>query len=148
MPSDPTHALSESLIGTGTSREDPRVPVNVAHPFWEDPRTVIYDGSGHRRPVHEGDRSAPDSQSPNTSRPSRCRTTAAPRWVRRTSVRIRPTTRTARSRSASSAHSPENVGLVLTRGMTVVGDELTIRLETATGDGEPVTRTLKWKRVG
>jgi hypothetical protein len=32
--------------------------------------------------------------------------------------------------------------------MTVVGDELTIRLETATGDGEPVTRTLKWKRVG
>jgi hypothetical protein len=30
----------------------------------------------------------------------------------------------------------------------VVGDELTIRLETATDDAEPVTRTLKWKRVG
>jgi len=46
------------------------------------------------------------------------------------------------------ALSPENVGLVLTRVMTVVGDELTIRLETATPEGEPVTRTLNWKRVG
>jgi hypothetical protein len=45
------------------------------------------------------------------------------------------------------ALSKEDVGLVLTRAMTVVGDELTIRLETATADGEPVTRTLRWKRV-
>ena len=44
--------------------------------------------------------------------------------------------------------SAENVGLVLTRRMTVVGDELTIRLDTATLEGEPVTRTLRWKRVG
>ncbi len=44
--------------------------------------------------------------------------------------------------------SPENVGLVLTRRMTVAGDVLTIRLETATLEGEPVTRTLRWKRVG
>lgn len=46
------------------------------------------------------------------------------------------------------ALSPENVGVVLTRVMTVVGDELTIRLETATDDAEPITRTLRWKRVG
>lgn len=46
------------------------------------------------------------------------------------------------------ALSPENVGLVLTRAMAVVGDELTIRLETATGSGEPITRTLRWRRVG
>ena len=46
------------------------------------------------------------------------------------------------------ALSPENVGLVLTRVMTVVGDELTIRLETATASGEPITRTLRWRRLG
>jgi hypothetical protein len=46
------------------------------------------------------------------------------------------------------ALSPENVGHVLTRAMVVLGDELTIRLETATASGEPVTRTLRWRRVG
>jgi hypothetical protein len=46
------------------------------------------------------------------------------------------------------ALSPENVGLALTRAMTVIGDELTIRLETATSSGEPITRTLRWRRIG
>jgi hypothetical protein len=46
------------------------------------------------------------------------------------------------------ALSQENVGLVLTRAMTVADDELTIRLETATGSGEPITRTLRWRRIG
>jgi hypothetical protein len=46
------------------------------------------------------------------------------------------------------ALAPENVGQVFNRGMSVVGDELTIRLETATPAGEPVVRTLRWKRVG
>jgi hypothetical protein len=45
------------------------------------------------------------------------------------------------------ALSLENVGMVLTRAMTVVDDELTIRLETATAGGEPITRTLRWRRV-
>ncbi len=45
------------------------------------------------------------------------------------------------------ALSPENVGQVLTRAMTVDGDELTIRLETATTEGEPVVRTLRWRRI-
>jgi hypothetical protein len=44
--------------------------------------------------------------------------------------------------------SPENVGQVLTRGMTVDGDELTIRVETAADDGEPALMTLHWKRIG
>jgi hypothetical protein len=48
----------------------------------------------------------------------------------------------------AGALSPENVGQVYTRMMSVVGDELTIRLETATMGGEPITRTLRWKRVG
>ena len=46
------------------------------------------------------------------------------------------------------AMSPGNVGQVLRREMQVDGDELTIRLETTSFDGEPVIRTLKWKRVG
>lgn len=46
------------------------------------------------------------------------------------------------------ALSRENVGVVLTRAMTVVGDTLTIRLQTTSIDGENVTRELLWKRVG
>ncbi len=46
------------------------------------------------------------------------------------------------------ALSPENVGQVLTRAMRVTGDTLTIALDTATAAGEPVTRTLVWRRVG
>jgi hypothetical protein len=46
------------------------------------------------------------------------------------------------------ALSRESVGMVLTRQMDVVGDSLTIRLETRSADGTPVTRTLTWERVG
>jgi hypothetical protein len=46
------------------------------------------------------------------------------------------------------ALSPENVGQVLTRAMIVVGDELTIHVHTASATGEPVTRILRWRRVG
>jgi hypothetical protein len=46
------------------------------------------------------------------------------------------------------ALSPENVGQVFTRAMSVAGDELAIRLETASLEGEPILRTLRWKRVG
>jgi hypothetical protein len=47
-----------------------------------------------------------------------------------------------------AALSQENVGHTYQRSMTVAGDTLTIRLETATTTGEPVIRTLKWQRVG
>jgi hypothetical protein len=46
------------------------------------------------------------------------------------------------------ALSKENVGAVLTRGMTVIGDKLVIRLQTTSVEGVPVTRTLTWRRVG
>jgi hypothetical protein len=45
------------------------------------------------------------------------------------------------------ALSAENVGQVLTRSMTVDDDTLTIEVETAAPDGEPVTRTLLWRRA-
>jgi hypothetical protein len=48
----------------------------------------------------------------------------------------------------TGALSQENVGRVLTRAMTVDGDELLTRLETTAATGEPVTRTLRWRRVG
>ena len=47
-----------------------------------------------------------------------------------------------------AALSQENVGLVLTRAMRVWGDTLVIELQTTSGDGAGVTRTLTWKRVG
>ena len=47
-----------------------------------------------------------------------------------------------------AALSRENVGAVLTRSMDVQGDTLVIKLETTAADGNPVTRTLMWRRVG
>lgn len=47
-----------------------------------------------------------------------------------------------------AALSQENVGQTYQRVIRVEGDILTLRLETATAAGEPVTRTLKWQRVG
>lgn len=43
--------------------------------------------------------------------------------------------------------SPQNVGMVLTRGMEVRGNTLIIRLETTAADGVPVVRTLTWSRL-
>ena len=43
--------------------------------------------------------------------------------------------------------SPEDVGSVFTRRMKVDGDTLAIKLATTTADGEPVTRTLIWRRA-
>lgn len=40
------------------------------------------------------------------------------------------------------------MGLVLTRSMHVAGDELVIQLDTASADGTPVVRTLRWTRAG
>ena len=45
------------------------------------------------------------------------------------------------------ALSPENVGQVVTRRMSVDGDQLTIRVDTATDDGEPAVMTLTWRRL-
>jgi len=45
------------------------------------------------------------------------------------------------------ALAPENVGMVVTRPMSIEGDQLTLRLPTTSVDGESVVRTLKWHRV-
>jgi hypothetical protein len=46
------------------------------------------------------------------------------------------------------ALSQENVGQVYVRAVAVDGDTLTLRLETQSPRGEPVVRTLTWKRAG
>jgi hypothetical protein len=48
----------------------------------------------------------------------------------------------------TGALSAENVGMELTREMQVEGDRLIIQVRTTSAKGEPVTRTLTWKRVG
>jgi lipocalin-like protein len=60
---------------------------------------------------------------------------------------IDDTARTVTQR-LTGALSKENVGHVLTRGMAVDGDTLTIEVQTASADGEPLTRTLVWNRLG
>jgi hypothetical protein len=45
------------------------------------------------------------------------------------------------------ALAPENVGQVLSRGISVVGDELTVRVDTESDGGEPATMTLRWERL-
>jgi hypothetical protein len=43
--------------------------------------------------------------------------------------------------------SRANVGMVLSRAMSVRGTSLVIQLDTAAWDGTPVTRTLTWERL-
>jgi hypothetical protein len=43
--------------------------------------------------------------------------------------------------------NPANIGLTVYRDLRVEGDALTIRLDTTTKEGEPVTRTLTWRRI-
>ena len=45
------------------------------------------------------------------------------------------------------ALTAENVGVEVSRTLTVTGSNLVIQLETTTLDGEPITRTLTWERV-
>jgi hypothetical protein len=43
--------------------------------------------------------------------------------------------------------TPANIGLTVSRDIRVDDDKLTIQLETTTPDGEPIIRTLTWKRI-
>lgn len=45
------------------------------------------------------------------------------------------------------ALTADNVGMEVSRQLTVSGDTLMIQVETTTMEGEPVTRTLTWERV-
>lgn len=47
-----------------------------------------------------------------------------------------------------AALTEANVGIEVSRTLNVEGDSLTITLATSTLEGEPVTRTLTWRRIG
>lgn len=56
-------------------------------------------------------------------------------------------------RTGSVAHtllgsiSPASIGITVMRNIQVDGDRLTIKLNTTTPEGEPIERTLIWKRI-
>ena len=152
MPDGRDPPLSESLIGTWEllSREDHtstgerRIDASLG----ENPvALLIYDGGGHfaaqfmKRDRDLASETDGPAAAPNNSQ-------ARGGYDAYFGTYTVDDARGAVTQTLTGALSPANVGLVLTRVMTVVGDELTIRLETATPDGEPVTRTLRWKRVG
>jgi len=43
--------------------------------------------------------------------------------------------------------TPANVGITVSRDLRADGHQLIIQLDTTTPDGEPITRTLTWKRI-
>lgn len=43
--------------------------------------------------------------------------------------------------------TPANIGMTVSRDMRADGDRLVIQLETTRPDGEPITRTLTWRRL-
>ncbi|HUX34461.1 MAG TPA: lipocalin-like domain-containing protein [Gemmatimonadaceae bacterium] len=143
--------LSSALTGTWelTSRLDrttdgePRVEPSLG----ADPvALLIYDGHGHfSAQFMKRDRRGPEivvaAAGPNNSRAQG----GYDAYFGEYSVNDADGTVTQR---LTGCLSPENVGQVLTRAMTVRGDELIIALDTATAAGEPVVRTLCWRRVG
>ena len=44
--------------------------------------------------------------------------------------------------------TPANIGMTVWRDLRINSDQLIIQLDTTTMSGEPITRTLTWKRVG
>jgi hypothetical protein len=144
--------LSAALVGTWQllSRED-RTPSGErrAEPaLGPDPVAILFfDGTGHfaaqfmKRDRAGGAPSELPGSAPNNSR-ARGGYDAYFGTYAADDPRGTVTTR------LEGALSPENVGQVYTREMGVQGDLLTIRLETATAAGEPVIRTLRWRRVG
>jgi hypothetical protein len=154
MPPDvPTsRRLSEMLIGTREllSREDHTAtgerridPSLGANPI----AVLVYDRTGHfaaqfmKRERSDAQEAVPTAAAPNNSSARG----GYDAYFGSYSVDDAGGTVTQR---LIGALAPQSVGMVLTRAMTVVDEELTIRLETATAGGEPITRTLRWRRVG
>jgi hypothetical protein len=146
-----TKALSTTLPGTwelisridvtdaGERRVDPALG--------EDPVAyLIYDRAGHfAAQFMKRDRSAPAPDGPAAA-PNNSRAQGGyDAYFGTYSVNDADGTVT---QTLLGSLSKENVGLVLTRGMTVDGNSLTIKIRTVAATGEAVTRTLTWRRVG
>jgi hypothetical protein len=148
----PPRPLSQSLIGTWEllSREDRTTsgerrvdPLLGADPI----ALLIYDRSGHfAAQFMKRDRSSASDVAPIASAPNN--TAARDGYDAYFGEYTVDDVHGTVTQRLIGALSGQNVGHVLTRGMTVDRDELVIRLDTATASGEPIVRTLKWRRVG
>jgi hypothetical protein len=147
-----SNSLSRDLIGTWEliSREDHTAggERRIEPSLGSDPIAIlIYDGSGYfsaQFMKRDRNHSEPESQragGPNNSR-------AVGGYDAYFGTYIVDDAQGTVTQRLLGALSPENVGQVLTRAMVVVGDELTIRVHTASATGEAVTRILRWRRVG
>lgn len=107
---------------------------------------IIYDRAGHfAAQFMKRDRSAPPVEGPSGA-PNNSRAQGG--YDAYFGTYTVDDAQGAVTQRLTAALSQENVGQVLTRAMTVEGDTLTIRLRTTSIQGEPVTRTLLWRRVG
>lgn len=144
--------LSAALVGTWelVSREDhtPDGQRRVDPSLGADPiALLIYDRSGHiAAQFMKRDRASTPSDLPVVAAPNNSRAHGG--YDAYFGSYTVDDAGGAVTQRLVGALSPENVGHVLTRAMMVAHDELTIRLDTTTVEGEPVTRTLRWKRVG
>ena len=148
----PVLLLSRALVGTwsllsridrtavGAERVEPSLG---AHPV----ALLFYDAAGHfAAQFMKRDRASVPAPASSTAAPNNSRAIGGyDAYFGTYTVDDERGTVTQR---LLGALSPESVGQVLTRGMEVSGDTLTIEVATASPAGEPVTRTLIWKRVG
>lgn len=142
--------LSETLPGTWQLVS--RIDVNAAGErkpepsLGEDPvALLIYDRSGHfAAQFMKRDRSGPVAEGVSGASNNSRAVGGYDAYFGTYEIDDAKGTVTQRLLGALSA---EHVGAVLTRGMTVEGDTLSIKLDTTTVHGN-VTRTLTWRRVG
>jgi len=148
---DMKNSLSVDLVGTWAllSRVDHTLggERRIDPSLGSDPIALLfYDHRGHfaaqfmKRERNPGSEMGVTSAAPNNSR-------ALGGYDAYFGTYTVDDTQSSVTQRLDGALSPENVGQVLTRVMTVVGDELRIRLETGTTAGEPIIRTLRWQRV-
>ena len=161
MPDQPGAPLplSQALVGTWEllSREDRTAagerrvdPVLGADPM----ALLVYDRTGHfAAQFMRRDRSQPDAGPlPQVAAPNN--TGARDGYDAYFGLYSVDDATGAVTQRLLGSLTPQNVGMELTRTMTITPgatpfeDELTIALQTATHSGEPVTRTLRWRRLG
>ena len=147
-----TPRLSESLTGTWelasrvTLTTDGRT---VPSPFGADPvALLIYDGCGNfaaQFMKRDRDPEALELATPGSAAPNNSRTVNGyDAYFGRYSV---DDEYSAVTQTLTGSLSPENVGQVLTRTMSVSGDELTIKVDTASPEGHAAVITLTWRRL-
>jgi hypothetical protein len=144
--------LSEALVGTwelvsrqGRTSSGRAVP----SPFGEDPiALLIYDGHGsfsaqfmkRDRETETVEAATGSPSALNNTRPIGGYDAYFGRYVVDDESQLV-------TQTLVGSLSRENVGQVVTRQLSVAGDELTIRVDTETADGEPAVITLRWRRL-